>query len=152
MSYENQICELYFLLHRNNIREIGSRLTCLLQSIKTDLHCRKHSMPVRDKHIHYLKTLFLMIGHVRDIYFGHGERDVSYMMIYIWYKFYPVLAIYAFHQFVVGDFPYGCWNDIKYFCKFIAKISDKGIHDPLIDIAISCANRQLLLDSQSEEN
>jgi hypothetical protein len=87
-----------------------------------------------------------LIGYVRDIYFGHGERDLAYMMIYIWYKFYPVLAIYAFHQFVIGDFPYGCWNDIKYFCKFISLISDKGIHDPLINIAISCANHQLLID------
>jgi hypothetical protein len=87
-----------------------------------------------------------LIGHVRDIYFGHGERDLSYMMIYVWYKFYPVLAIYAFHQFVIGNSPYGCWSDIKYFCKFIARISSHGICDPLIDIAVSCANRQLFSD------
>lgn len=140
MSYENQICELYFLLHRNNIHEIGSRLTLLLRSLKTD------------SNMCYLKTLYLLIGHVRDIYFGHGERDISYIMIYVWYKFYPVLAIYAFHQFVLGDCPYGCWNDIKYFCKFISRISDKGIHDPLIDIAVSCANNQLLLDMSMEHS
>ena len=138
MSYENQICELYFLLHKNNINEIGSRLTLLLRSLKTGFRYTDISP--------YLKTLYILIGHVRDIYFGHGERDIAYMMIYVWYKFYPVLAIYAFHQFVVGDSPYGCWNDIKYFCKFIARISDKGIYDPLIDIAVSCANLQLLSD------
>jgi hypothetical protein len=145
MSYENQICELYFLLHRNNVHEIGSRLTLLLRSFK----CKTGSHNHDNNNLRYLKTLYLLIGHVRDIYFGHGERDLAYMMIYIWYKFYPVLAIYAFHQFVLGSInerPYGCWNDIKYFCKFISCISDKGIHDPLIDIAVSCANHQLLLD------
>jgi len=142
MSYENQICELYFLLHRNNIHEIGSRLTLLLRSLKA----KTGATSIND--ICYLKTLYCLIGHVRDIYFGHGERDLAYMMIFVWYKFYPVLAIYAFHQFVKNKngMPYGCWNDIKYFCKFIARISDRGMDDPLIDIAVSCANRQLLSD------
>jgi hypothetical protein len=142
MSYENQICELYFLLHRNNIHEICSRLTILLRSLKAKIYSY-------DNHFSYLKTLYLLIGHVRDIYFGHGERDIAYIMIYVWYKFYPVLAIYAFHQFVVDNknrLPYGCWNDIKYFCKFISRVSDKGIDDPLIDVAVSCANNQLSLD------
>ena len=141
MSYENQICELYFLLHRNNVHEIRSRLTLLLRSLKTGSRYTDNSS--------YLKTLYCLIGYVRDIHFGHGERDIAYIMIYVWYKFYPILAIYAFHQFVIGNkngMPYGCWNDIKYFCKFIARISDKGIHDPLIDVAVSCANHQLLSD------
>jgi hypothetical protein len=195
MSYENQICELYFLLHRNNINEIGSRLTLLLQSLKAEftlfrieneqaaslsllicavkggvLHQFSFNIPPKGvemnelerllsaskmrkgvneeranytDHSSYLKTLYCLIGHVRDIYFGHGERDLAYMMIYVWYKFYPVLAIYAFHQFVIGA-TYGCWNDIKYFCKFISRVSSNGIHDPLIDVAVSCANHQLL--------
>jgi hypothetical protein len=139
MSYENQISELYFLLHKNNINEIRSRLTAILQAItNTNTH-------------NYLtiKTLYLLIGHTRDIYFGHGERDISYMMIYVWYQFFPILAIFAFERFVIGCSPYGSWNDIKYFCKFISNISDKGNDDPLIDIAVTCANNQLLLDYQS---
>jgi hypothetical protein len=150
MSYENQICELYFLLHRNNIHEIGSRLTLLLRSLKAKIYSFHY-----DNNLCYLKTLYLLIGHIRDIYFGHGERDIAYMMIYIWYKFYPVLAIYAFHQFVISTkngSPYGCWNDIKYFCKFIAHVSDKGIHDPLIDVAVSCANHQLIMDMDSHSD
>ena len=147
MSYENQISELYFLLHKNNINEIRYRLNYILHSLifanqnKNDItyfnHCK------------YLKTLYLLIGHTRDIYFGHGERDISYMMIYVWYQFFPILAIFAFERFVIGCSPYGCWNDIKYFCKFISNISDKGNEDPLIDIAVTCANNQLLLDYQS---
>ena len=112
MSYENQICELYFLLHKNNIHEIGSRLTLLLRSLKAKMGSRHD-----DNNLCYLKILYCLIGHVRDIHFGHGERDLAYMMIYVWYKFYPVLAIYAFHQFVKNGLPYGCWNDIKYLFK-----------------------------------
>ena len=133
-SHENKISELYFLLHRNNINEIRHRLTNLLHTI------------VNVNNLCHLKTLYLLIGHTRDIYFGHGERDISYMMIYVWYQFFPTLAINAFKSFVIGCFPYGCWNDIKYFCKFISDISDKGNNDPLIDVAITCANNQLLVD------
>ena len=152
MSYENQICELYFSLHKDNVQLVGSRLHHLLKCLTCDLHASYKMNGDRLNIIMYLKSLYALIGHTRDIYFGHGLRDVSYMMIYVWYSFFPVLAIYAFHRFVIdivsSQFSsiYGCWNDIKYFCKFIAKISDKGIHDPLIDIAISCANRQLFLD------
>ena len=139
MSHENHISELYFLLHKNNINDIRSRLTLILQAV------------VNTNVNNYLtiKTLYLLIGHTRDIYFGHGERDISYMMIYVWYQFFPVLAIFAFERFVIGCSPYGCWNDVKYFCKFISNISDKGNDDPLIDIAVTCANNQLLLDYQS---
>jgi hypothetical protein len=139
MSYENQISELYFLLHTCNLHEIGSRLKNLLQSLKKDLSKQN----IRKESLLYLKTLYLLIGYTRDIYFGHGERDVAYMMLFIWYSFFPVLAIYAIHRFFDT---YGSWNDIKYFCKFISRVSNRGIDDPFIDIAIACANRQLYSD------
>jgi hypothetical protein len=152
MSYENQISELYFLLHKNNINEIRSRLTDILHSLHISIFANQNQNKndiTYFNHCKYLKTLYLLIGHTRDIYFGHGERDISYMMIFVWYEFFPILAIYAFERFVIGCSPYGSWNDIKYFCKFISDISDKGNDDPLIDIAVTCANNQLLLDYQS---
>ena len=161
MTYENQICELYFSLHKDNFQLVGSRLHHLLKCIKCDLYASRNNVVVDVDYVNtiqYLKYLYALIGHTRDIYFGHGLRDVSYMMIYVWYEFFPVLAIYAFHRFFmdIDSSPfssiYGCWNDIKYFCIFIAKISKKGFHDPLIDIAIACANRQLCLDYISLHN
>jgi hypothetical protein len=89
--YQETIVQLFFLLSRNDgdIDKIGGILEDVLCSIKSnnDFHC-------------YLVLLFKMIAHTRDMVFGKGERKLTYMMIYIWYKFYPTLAIYALHQLV----------------------------------------------------
>jgi hypothetical protein len=78
------------------------------------------------------------------------------MMIFTWYKFFPVLAVYALRTFVfnvetVGqsNYPYGCWNDIKYFSKYILRTYKSH---PLLDVIISYANRQLKQDMQQEKN
>ena len=134
MYYESLISEFVFLLHKNNHDILRERLDFLLQSLS--------SSRLVDKML-YLKTLFLLIAHVRDIYFGHGMRDVSYMMVLTWYRYYPVLAIYAVHQFFMGSV-FGSWNDIKYFAKYLYK-HDCEDH-PLLDILVSLANRQLKKD------
>ena len=107
-----------------------------------------------------------MIAQTRDIVYGKGERKLTYMMIYIWYKFYPTLAIYAIHRLVdililpdnfngIGAdklintyvatrrHAFGCWKDIKYLCYFLRSRSH---NHPLIDVAISIMNKQLYRD------
>ena len=162
MSYEDQICDLYFLLHKDNQYEIGYRLDCLLRSLIYDIFTKGHK-----DYILYLKTLYLLIGYVRDTFMGHGERDLSYRMIYVWYLYFPDLAVYAFYQFVLHSH-FGSWKDIKYFCKFIDNckleyrghdsvkgsgigvgVNSNNICDSLIDIAISCANEQLQIDNSA---
>ena len=72
--------------------------------------------------IYYLLCLYKMIGQTRDIYFGKGERDISYVMICVWYKYFPSLALHAFRTFtekINNNNPYGCWSDVKYFCDFV---------------------------------
>lgn len=161
MSYETQICELYFSLHKDNYQVVGSKLEhlliCLISNITSNNNPNK-----KNRNIENLRILYALIGHTRDIYCGHGLRDVSYMMIYVWYQYFPVLAINAFQRFIQqNSFDdkedkredkkdtneiYGCWNDVKYFCKFISKISPLKMEDPLIDVAVSFANTQLLVD------
>ena len=43
----------------------------------------------------YLSLLYRMIGQTRDIIDGKGEYELSYMMIYTWYDFYPELSKFA---------------------------------------------------------
>jgi len=103
--------------------------------------------------IESLKTLFLMIPYCRDIFFGKGERDLSYRIIYAWYQVFPVLAIKAIHFFLLPRKGLPCitsWCDIKYFCLFIQKISPLGLYDPLIEIVVNIANRQLWNDMFSD--
>ena len=145
-DYENKIIRFYFLLHRNSISESCKELHFILKTLKYDLQKGDITVYI------YLRTLYEMIGHTRDIYFGRGERDLSYMMIFVWYSYFPVLAFYAFHTFVIpiktGTHTYssfGCWNDIKYFCKYV--LNETDIHHPLIEYAVSLANWQLKRDT-----
>jgi hypothetical protein len=129
MNFQSHISQFFFLLHKNNHDILSRRLHHLLRELK-----KKPSL-----HIQYLKTLYLLILHTRDIS-GHGLRDISYMMILVWYDYYPILSIFALHQ-LVG---HSSWNDIKYFAKYVYHHHDE--YHPLIDSLVSIANRQLRND------
>lgn len=146
-DYENRILRFYFLLHRDNISESSKELHLLLKTLKYDLEKGDTTVYV------YLRTLYEMIGHTRDIYFGRGERDLSYMMIFVWYSYFPDLAFYAFQRLVIpiqdGTHTYpsfGCWKDVKYFCKHVVKEAEAGIQHPFIGFMVSLANWQLKRD------
>ena len=167
MDYDNRIAEFYFLLHRHNIEQSQILLYDLLRTLSYDLRKSITSIePTCEKQqlLSYLRILYGLIGQTRDIYCGRGERDLAYMMISTWYDFFPDLAIYAFYSFVFAIettlyscYPYGCWNDIKYFAKYNLRTRTKThhshhlngrtkTHHPLISIIISYANRQLRKD------
>ena len=156
--YEEKIVQLFYLLSRRDnddeIDKIGSILEETLRSLKTNMNIALRP---------YFILLYKMIAQTRDIVYGKGERKLTYMMIYIWYKFYPTLAIYAIHRLVdIRILPdncngtdvdelangsqrhaFGCWKDIKYLCYFLRSRSQ---NHPLIDVAISIMNKQLYRD------
>lgn len=111
-----------------------------------------------------------MIGWTRDIIEGKGECTLAYMMIYEWYHFYPVSALFALKSFVKHHeyeyeyenesneskknkeseiHPYGSWKDIKYFCHYCMS-QGLTVNSNLIQDAIQLANDQLRLDSKIE--
>jgi len=160
--YEEKIVQLFYLLSRRNnddeIDKIGLILEETLCSLKRSISSNKNHDTGMYK---YLILLYKMIAQTRDIAYGKGERKLTYMMIYIWYKFYPTLAIYAIHCLVdIRILPdncngmdesvngtrrhaFGCWKDIKYLCYFLRSRSQ---NHPLIDVAISIMNKQLYRD------
>lgn len=102
-----------------------------------------------------LTTLYKIIGFTRDINGGKGEYSLAYMMIWIWYKYFPDLAKSALQLFVVDpreidethltQEPYGSWKDIKYFCKYVLDNGGNMSH-PLIKFCISGINTTLHID------
>ena len=165
--YEDKIVQLYYLLSRRDndyeIDKIGLILEETLRSLKNNITLHKSVSTIFYK---YLILLYKMIAQTRDIIYGKGERKLTYMMIYIWYKFYPTLAIYALHRLVdililpdnydsieidelvqkylaTRRHAFGCWKDIKYLCYFLRSRSH---NHPLIDVAISIMNKQLYRD------
>ncbi len=100
-----------------------------------------------------LKMLYKLIAQTRDFCYGKGERDITYMMIYVWWKYYPnmgLLALYSMmfsennmengyrtgfklaidtsNAYVPHQNSYGCFKDVKYFCNYVRKYGDERMY------------------------
>ena len=125
-----------------------------LNLLKNTLTINKYN----DSWIIYLDLFYCLIGQTRDITYGKGERDASYILIYTFYDYYPTLAIYALYSFVnrkgdgnISNNCYGSWKDIPYFCNFIRCFMNK-IEHPLIEICVEMLNDQLIKDELNLKN
>ena len=108
----------------------------------------------------YAVQLYKLIGHVRDIEAGKGERQIAYAFIWEYYAFCPALARFALYSFVhplssdasisATGMQYGAWSDIKYFCNAVAEYSGGHDHD-LIIYALETIGAQLRKDASTLE-
>jgi uncharacterized protein with von Willebrand factor type A (vWA) domain len=154
-SWSNSIQEkiLQFSFQVTRTDDKGQALQVVLRDLLTRL---KHSvkigtLPERELAKGYLSVLYRIIGQTRDIIDGKGEYTLSYMMIFTWYEFFPVLAKFALKCLVdLGDntlHQYGSWKDLKYFCEYGKKQQGADIHHPLVQYSIELLNTQLRKDS-----
>jgi hypothetical protein len=136
---KKRIIQFSFQLVRcdfSNIIELSTLFTILIQDV----------INYQDKSL--LCVLFMLIGQCRDIHYGKGERDLSYMMITSFYYFYPKLTIKLLYRFVNNEdnnLPYGSWKDIKLLCNYINNTCFDENH-PLIEECINIMNNQLRED------
>lgn len=123
----------------SNIEELFLSLCCATRSniqitehiLHAFLHrCKKANVTKfgNMENADMLVVAYSLIGYTRDILHGKGERDISYMFIWVWYQYFPLLAKQALRSFVfLKDInkksmhvrPYGSWKDIKYFAQYI---------------------------------
>jgi uncharacterized protein with von Willebrand factor type A (vWA) domain len=152
-NIREKILQLSFQLVRtdkNNIKHLSIILKDLLSNLKQYVN----STIVSEKELArgYLSILYKMIGHTRDIIDGKGEYNLTYMMIYTWFEFYPTLALFALRCLVTNDdkkvHQYGSWKDIKYFCEYCRSRGAHVFH-PLIHYAIILMNVQLKTDYEN---
>ena len=151
---QSKLVNFYFNLTRkhdiSDIRELANDLDLLIDEIKNYISKADEDLEFYKNN---LCALYKMIGQTRDITYGKGERDLTYMMIHIWYKHFPVPAIYALRLLTqnVDDSglfsSYGSWADIKHFCYYVFMNDSKN--EALIDIAISIMNHQLDIDRRN---
>jgi hypothetical protein len=139
-----------------------ANLEIILDSLLFDLTSRKSgSSDELAKRNALLVTLYKIIGKTRDINGGKGEYALSYMMIWTWYKHFPILALTAYQMFVMDpkdidtelptQEPYGSWKDVKYFCKYVLDNGGSMDH-PLIQSSIEGINGTLRLDDAAYNN
>ena len=148
-SIQEQIVQFSFQLIRcDNILPLQNRLVSMLETLSHQV--KNGSLPEREVARGHLSILYKMIGHTRDIVDGKGEYNLTYMMIYVWNKFYPKLAQFALKCLVdLGDrsvHQYGSWKDIKYFCEYCKSQGGDAANGSLIQYAISLTNEQLHKD------
>ena len=138
-NIQEQIVQLDFQLTRTNsagIQALEQRLRSLLTSLKNEPDTT------------YRVILFKMIGYTRDIVSGKGECDLTYMLIRVWYDFYPQLAFTAIDSLLRRDdglHQFGSWKDAKYFCEYCRKRGDMTDHE-LIQHVVKTVNSQLEKD------
>ena len=154
--YKTQIIEIYYNLSRKEekeIEKIALQLDDTLCSLKTNM---KRDRQKKNEYNIYLLQLYKLLGETRDIYYGKGEQELSYMQIVVWYKYYPTLAIYAVHKYVKpleeGVMGYGSWRDIKYLCDYIRKNTGEGINHSLIQYCVKLTNDVLTEDVEKWKN
>jgi hypothetical protein len=144
-TIKKKIVFFYFGLTRKHTKEdiesLSKILDELLNILKTSLCECDDTLEIR-VYISYFILLYKLIVYTRDIFSGKGERDLTYMMIEIWYKYFPILAKYMLE--IIPE-NYGSWKDLKYFCKYTN-------HDICIDYCIELWNNQLEKDVKEDEN
>lgn len=122
-----------------------------------------------------LQMLYKLIAQTRDICYGKGERDITYMMIYKWWKYYPQLGLLALYsmmfsgeqtktiqngfktyidtdparEYIPHQNSYGCFKDVKYFCNYVRKYGDKRMvveNNMLYKYAMAMLNQRVYDD------
>lgn len=144
----------YFNLSRksddSHIHALGIQLSDFVRDLKT---ATKHpdSSPKDIDTIHsYIRLMFCMIFHTRDISHGKGERKLTYMMLCAWYRAYPIPTLVAIRLMLGGRDKYsvGCWRDIKHLCTYAQAQNIPELADAVIDIA----HQQTISDFESKSN
>lgn len=149
LSHQTQFVDIYQQIRRSggdtNMKSLQNLIVSLRRTIMT------HKTPsVQKAHFTILKLLFKLIVYTRDICGGLGEREIAYSMLFIWKYHFPVPTAHCLHKIVTSSF--GSWRDIKGFCEFIRKHSEKGAEDPFIETCIGLMNHQLNEDARGGEN
>lgn len=149
-NIQEKILQFSFQVTRTNqdgIHRLDMVLSEILMNLKHKIDTG--SLPQKEVAKGLLLHLYKMIGQTRDIIDGKGEYALSYMMVYTWHKFYPVLAKFALRCFVTLDdkdvHQYGSWKDLKYFCEY-CKERGENVDHPLIQFSITLINDQIKMD------
>ncbi len=151
-NLKERVLQFWYQLNRCNDNQLKT-LRTILDGLIIESRNKINSMFVTDQieGKEAIIMIYKIIGQTRDIYGGKGERDLAYMMVRVWYDYFPDAAIYAVELFVKESSgekrQYGSWRDIKYFCNYCKNDGLKETH-PLIIAALLMLNKQLAKDIQ----
>ena len=147
---------------KSKIKLIEERLIYLISITKS----------LQDKELlnKLINKLINITINTRDIINGKGEYYLFYVLVYVWYEYYPEIAKYLIKSSVMYEnnendnnfwsynieYAYGSWKDIKYFCNYC---KDKGKDkeetersESLIDNCCDLMIKELKKDNNKSSN
>ena len=98
-----------------------------------------------------LNMVLKMVANVRDIKNGKGEQQLSFMMLYNLWNYYPKVAENIFSKFLYinsEEHSYGSIKDVKYFCNYVYERSYDKNHK-IINYVLSLCVELLNMDIES---
>jgi hypothetical protein len=142
------IVQLSFQLTRTindtQLNVLKQKFTSLIRNIQTQYLSKQISRAIYEE---FIITLYKLIGHTRDIIDGKGEYTLAYMLLLVWFEYFPNSAktmLSYFVQHADDEHPYGSWKDIKYFADICYVLNKQH---PLIAYCVELLNTQLHKDS-----
>lgn len=145
---DEKIVQFFFQLVRTSDHLIlEEQLHIILRSLKKQLTAKTSIFSTYSRSISKLTLVYKLIGQTRDIIGGKGEQQLTFMQLFIWYQYFPELALKAIDHLALlnHEHPYGSWKDIKYLCNYVRdKTSDKK--HPIIIHACNLILNQLNKD------
>lgn len=130
---DNPVLQYYVLLNRCTDM-ISKKIKCArMTAIEIELSCMLQKYK-QIKDWDTISKLFILTILSRDIYFGHGERKIAYLLLHVWYCFFPDLAKLMIRCFISSPNKksVGSWRDIREICyimydKHGSEIASHGI-------------------------
>lgn len=141
---KEQLVFLYFHLTR---KSSDTSLVILEKTLSDVLEIFKKTP---DKYLYERELYLRLVLETRSVISdkfsnGKGEKELTYMMIFVWYQYFPELT----NKLLSLCFTkYGSWCDVPYLCEYIRKKTTNKYHS-LINIIIHIANTQLHSDMES---
>tara|TARA_B100000795_G_C22802003_1_gene442455 strand:+ start:295 stop:1992 length:1698 start_codon:yes stop_codon:yes gene_type:complete len=135
---KKKFVELYFQMVRcNDHTDLEKQWRMIIESFKGNEKTAEFNSVIK------------MVANTRDIIDGKGEQQLSFMLLYVLFDYYPELSKFIFVKFITMEDEHclGSLKDIKYFCDYIKNKSDKK--HPLIDYILSISYDLLKKDECS---
>ena len=134
-DFQANIVHFYFqLLRTTNTADLEYHLRRLLSYSKDNPGVRES-----------LVLLYKMIAFTRDRKKGQGEWALAYMQLFVWFEYYPELALFAYIQFF-ENMKYGSWKDVKLFSHYVYSRTGDENH-AFIELGVDLLVQQLVDDS-----
>lgn len=90
------------------------------------------------------------ILYTRNIHSGRGLRDLTYSYLFTLQQIIPMKTVFVIYMIVNEKI--GSWRDVRTYCEYVAKHSEKGRKDMFINPIICIYNHQLLKDNEAWKN